>query len=29
MYSQYKHDEWDRFHQSVTAWEQVEYLKFF
>jgi glutamine synthetase len=29
MYSQYKHEEWDRFHQSVTEWEQVEYLKFF
>jgi glutamine synthetase len=29
MYSQYKHDEWERFHQSVTPWEQVEYLKFF
>jgi glutamine synthetase len=29
MYSAYKHDEWDRFHQSVTPWEQREYLKFF
>lgn len=29
MYSRYKHDEWERFHQSVTPWEQVEYLKFF
>lgn len=29
MYCQYKNDEWERFHQSVTPWEQVEYLKFF
>jgi glutamine synthetase len=29
MYSQYKHDEWERFHQTVTDWDQVEYLKFF
>jgi glutamine synthetase len=29
LYSRYKHDEWDRFHQHVTAWEQTEYLKFF
>jgi glutamine synthetase len=29
LYSRYKHDEWDRFHRHVTAWEQTEYLKFF
>ena len=29
MYSQYKHEEWERFHQSVTEWEKVEYLRFF
>jgi glutamine synthetase len=28
-YSQYKHDEWERFHQHVTDWEQHEYLRFF
>lgn len=28
-YSRYKHDEWQRFHNHVTAWEQAEYLKFF
>jgi glutamine synthetase len=28
-YSRYKHDEWRRFHNHVTAWEQAEYLKFF
>jgi glutamine synthetase len=29
LYSRYKHDEWRRFHDHVTAWEQTEYLKFF
>lgn len=29
MYSRYKHDEWARFHESITAWEQAEYLQFF
>jgi glutamine synthetase len=29
MYCQYKNDEWERFHQRVTPWEQAEYLKFF
>jgi glutamine synthetase len=29
LYSRYKHDEWRRFHDHVTAWEQREYLKFF
>jgi glutamine synthetase len=29
MYSQYKHDEWNRFHEHITEWEQVEYLRFF
>jgi glutamine synthetase len=28
-YSRYKHDEWRRFHEHVTTWEQAEYLKFF
>ena len=28
-YSAYKHDEWERFHQQVTPWEQAEYLRFF
>lgn len=29
LYSRYKHDEWERFHGSITAWEQAEYLQFF
>ncbi len=29
LYSRYKHDEWERFHNHVTQWEQTEYLKFF
>jgi glutamine synthetase len=29
LYSRYKHDEWDRFHNHVTEWEQAEYLQFF
>ena len=29
LYSRHKHNEWDRFHEQVTDWEQVEYLKFF
>jgi glutamine synthetase len=29
MWSQYHHMEWERFHQTVTEWDQVEYLKFF
>jgi glutamine synthetase len=29
MYSEYKHGEWERFHQTVTEWEKVEYLRFF
>lgn len=28
-YSRYKHDEWGRFHEHVTDWEQIEYLRFF
>jgi glutamine synthetase len=28
-YSRYKHDEWERFHEHVTDWETVEYLRFF
>jgi glutamine synthetase len=28
-YSRYKHDEWDRFHEHVTEWEQQEYMRFF
>lgn len=29
MYSRYKHDEWRRFHEHITEWEQAEYLRFF
>jgi glutamine synthetase len=29
LYSRYKHDEWDRFHEHVTDWEKAEYLRFF
>jgi glutamine synthetase len=29
MYSRYKRDEWERYHQTVSDWERVEYLKFF
>jgi len=29
LYSRYKHDEWARFHEHVTEWEKVEYLRFF
>ncbi len=28
-YSRYKSDEWDRFHVSITEWEQAEYMRFF
>ena len=28
-YRRYKEDEWERFHEQVTDWEQVEYLRFF
>jgi glutamine synthetase len=28
-YSEYKHDEWDRFHEHVSDWETTEYLRFF
>lgn len=28
-FSRYKHNEWHRFHEHVTEWEQVEYLRFF
>jgi glutamine synthetase len=28
-YVRYKRDEWDRFHEHVTEWEQTEYLRFF
>lgn len=28
-YSQYKHDEWNRFHEHVTDWETSEYLRFY
>ena len=28
-YSRYKHDEWNRYHQHVSDWEQREYLRFF
>lgn len=29
MYSRYKHNEWQRFNQSVSDWEVIEYLRFF
>lgn len=29
QYSLYKHIEWDRFHEHVTEWERIEYLRFF
>ncbi|MDX6721640.1 MAG: hypothetical protein QOD73_44, partial [Solirubrobacteraceae bacterium] len=29
LYSQHKHLEWERFHQTVTEWDQKEYMKFF
>jgi glutamine synthetase len=29
MYSEYKHQEWERFHQTVTEWDTVEYMRFF
>jgi glutamine synthetase len=29
MYSRYKRDEWQRFHDHVTEWEQAEYLRFY
>jgi glutamine synthetase len=29
LYSRYKHDEWARFHEHVTEWERIEYLRFF
>jgi glutamine synthetase len=28
-YRRYKQDEWDRFHEHITEWEQSEYLRFF
>ena len=28
-FSRSKHDEWERYHQHVSEWEQVEYLRFF
>ncbi|MDH3689646.1 MAG: glutamine synthetase family protein [Gammaproteobacteria bacterium] len=28
-YSQYKHAEWNRFHEHVTEWERIEYLRFY
>ena len=29
MFSRYKQDEWQRFHDHVTEWEQAEYLRFY
>jgi glutamine synthetase len=29
MYTRYKRDEWQRFHDHVTEWEQAEYLRFY
>jgi glutamine synthetase len=28
-YSRYKNDEWARFHEHITEWEQREYLRYF
>ena len=28
-YSRYKNDEWARFHEQITEWEQKEYLRYF
>lgn len=29
LFGRYKRDEWHRFHDHVTAWEQAEYLQFY
>jgi len=29
LYVRHKQDEWDRFHETITEWEQREYLRFF
>lgn len=29
LWSRHKHDEWARFHEHITEWEKVEYLRFF
>jgi glutamine synthetase len=29
MFARYKRDEWQRFHDHVTDWEQAEYLRFY
>jgi glutamine synthetase len=29
LYVRYKRGEWRRFHEHITEWEQVEYLRFF
>ena len=29
LYVKYKTNEWDRFHEHVTDWERIEYLRFF
>jgi glutamine synthetase len=29
LFSRYKRDEWARFHEHVTEWERIEYLRFF
>jgi glutamine synthetase len=28
-FSRYKNDEWNRFHEQITEWEQKEYLRYF
>ena len=28
-YLEYKNDEWERYHQSVTDWEVQEYLRMY
>jgi glutamine synthetase len=29
LFGRYKRDEWARFHEHVTEWERIEYLRFF
>ncbi|MGA8327989.1 MAG: glutamine synthetase [Mycobacterium sp.] len=29
LFSRHKHDEWNRYHEHVSEWEQAEYLRFF
>lgn len=29
LYVRHKQDEWDRFHETITEWEQREYMRFY